>query len=71
MITQIFTGTQFPELISEDLELKVDLDLLVHVEQIIWNRSEGRELKLHLKSMARILFDPQNGPCVIYIDKNQ
>jgi hypothetical protein len=69
MITQIYTSTQFPELISEDLELKVDLDLLVHVEQIIWNRSDARELKLHLKSMARILFDPHDGPCTIYIDK--
>lgn len=71
MITQIYIGTQFPDLISEDLELKVDLDLLVHVEQIIWNRSEGRELKIHIKSMVRVLFDPQDGPCTIYIDKKQ
>lgn len=69
MIHQIYLDKNFPEIISEDLESKVELDLLVHVEQTIWNRSDSRELKIHLKSMAVQLFDPLRGACKIYIDK--
>jgi plasmid maintenance system antidote protein VapI len=56
MITKIYKSVDISKQIFIDLESKYDLDVLLHVENAIWNNSQSYILKDYLKRNQQMLF---------------
>lgn len=58
MITEITANPDnITKVLYDELEKQVDLDILVHVEQIIWNHSPIRFLKEYMKQNQYRIFN--------------
>lgn len=56
MITKLYVSVDITQDLFNSLITKCDLDVAVHAEQIIWNRSPARFFKEYMKTNQQILF---------------